>query len=108
MVLKAAFTCFSCRRKSATFTSYFRVRSTPVSSRALIPDNARAVSRRVLLGTAPVLTPAPPKFLVAVHQIDSFVGSSSGSGPDDSRRAAADYYQVVLRSEERRVGKACR
>src|ERR1022692_1167922 len=60
MALKPAFTCCSCLRKSASVASYFNDRSTPVSLRALIPDNARAVSRRVLLGTVPVLIPAPP------------------------------------------------
>src|ERR1039458_3865917 len=60
MALKPAFTCCSCLRKSASVASYFNDRSTPVSLRALIPDNARAVSRGVLLGTVPVLIPAPP------------------------------------------------
>src|ERR1039457_612620 len=60
MALKPDFTCCSCLRKSASVASYFNDRSTPVSLRALIPDNARAVSRRVLLGTVPVLIPAPP------------------------------------------------
>src|SRR5262245_43192989 len=53
-------TTISWRMKSGIVTARRNERSTPWSSRARKPESASAVSRRVLLGSVPVLATAPP------------------------------------------------